>query len=496
VGTTTPPLRDYQRKGVDWLVRSLTQHRAVLLADEMGLGKTLQALLAAEHIDAKRVLIVCPAGARRVWQQEIFKWLPRWEPFVRLIEPGPGFSPERLDRVDLGNALQPLILVIGYDDFSKRSFYFARQLAKHSWDVLICDEAHYLKNPSNRTIALYGRRGQDKGLQAYARRVILLTGTPTPNHAGELYQHCRTFWPSSLPGNGSLAAFEDHYTRYRDTVFGRQVTGSKNQAKLRDALKDVVLRRRKSDVLTELPPLQLQDIPLLTPTSTSVSAMDAVTIAQLSQNLAGLDDDQVLRLLTQPDARTASLRQQLGLIKTGPAIDWIRERLDSTNKILVFAWHHSVIDLLHRGLTEFKPAIITGNTLPKDRAAAVEAFQNDPHTRVFLGQILAAGTAITLTAASEVAIVEPSWVPGENVQAIGRAHRLGQRDSVLASFLYLPGTLDEKIMQVFRRKAAEISHLTGDLDDDTGTPDRRAQPGHRRPRGSRAAGAAASGDAV
>ena len=96
------------------------------------------------------------------------------------------------------------------------------------------------------------------------------------------------------------------------------------------------------------------------------------------------------------------------------------------------------------------------------RALAVEDFQTRPGTRLFIGQILAAGTAITLTAANEVAIVEPSWVPGENVQAIARAHRLGQRDSVLASFLFLPGTLDERIMSVFRRKASEISILQGD----------------------------------
>jgi SNF2 family DNA or RNA helicase len=82
--------------------------------------------------------------------------------------------------------------------------------------------------------------------------------------------------------------------------------------------------------------------------------------------------------------------------------------------------------------------------------------------RVFIGQVKAAGTAITLTAASEVAIVEPSWVPGDNVQAICRAHRLGQHDSVLASFLYLPGTLDQRIMTVFRRKAHEIAELQGD----------------------------------
>jgi SWI/SNF-related matrix-associated actin-dependent regulator 1 of chromatin subfamily A len=151
----------------------------------------------------------------------------------------------------------------------------------------------------------------------------------------------------------------------------------------------------------------------------------------------------------------------------------------STHKLLIFAWHHAVIDLLYRGLTEFYPVVVTGETSPKARAEAVARFQDHAGTRIFVGQILAAGTAITLTAASEVAIVEPSWVPGENYQAICRAHRLGQRDSVLASFLYLPNTLDERIMAVFRRKAGEIAELQGDLehaDDDQPGP----QPGYQR----------------
>jgi SNF2 family DNA or RNA helicase len=149
-------------------------------------------------------------------------------------------------------------------------------------------------------------------------------------------------------------------------------------------------------------------------------------------------------------------------MKVAPTVLWVQERLASTDKLLLFAWHHDVIDRLARSLAEFAPAVITGKSTPNARALAVQDFQTQPATRIFVGQILAAGTAITLTAASEVAIVEPSWVPGENLQAIARAHRLGQRDMVLASFLYLPQTLDERIMRVFRRKAAEISALQGD----------------------------------
>ena len=297
-----------------------------------------------------------------------------------------------------------------------------------------------------------------------------MTGTPTPNHAGELWQHYRTFWPGALRAHNSRplsqVEFEDRFSRYRDTPFGRQVTGCKNQTMLRHALRDKILRRRKDEVLTELPPLVLQDIPLaggpqnrwITRFTPEIRAI----AAKLNYTSDHAGDDELLKTLRNPDTAVATVRRELGLMKIAPTILWVQERLASTNKILLFAWHRDVIAGLERGLREFAPVVVTGNSTPNARALAVQDFQSDPGTRVFIGQILAAGTAITLTAANEVGIVEPSWVPGENVQAIARAHRLGQRDMVLASFLYLPGTLDERIMRVFRRKAAEISELQGE----------------------------------
>jgi SWI/SNF-related matrix-associated actin-dependent regulator 1 of chromatin subfamily A len=261
--------------------------------------------------------------------------------------------------------------------------------------------------------------------------------------------------------------FEDRFTRYKDTVYGRQFLGSKNQQVLRERLKDVILRRRKDDVLPELPPLIVQDVPLDPVRDWKASlGLDArMTAGRLDFALADETDDALIKRLRTPDAHVATLRRELGELKVQPTILWVQERMLSANKLLLFAWHHSVIEHLRRGLLEFGPVVVTGETSPLARATAIEAFQTRPGNRLFIGQVLAAGTAITLTAASEVAIVEPSWVPGENVQAICRAHRLGQRDSVLASFLFLPGTLDERVMQVFRRKAGEIAELQGDNED-------------------------------
>jgi SWI/SNF-related matrix-associated actin-dependent regulator of chromatin subfamily A-like protein 1 len=463
-GGVSVSLRDYQHQGVAWLVDKLAAHRAVLLADDAGLGKSLETLTTAHRIGAERVLIICPAGARRVWSAEIHRWFPAKDDRVCLVEPGTKVS----DIQPRLNPLQPVILILGYDETSNFKSRIIPHLKYIRWDLLVLDECHYLKNPSYRTQAIYGvygsRNNGAKGLADYADKVLLLSGTPTPNHAGELWQHYRTFWPSSLgPKRLTQYEFEDRFTRYRDTVFGRQVTGSKNQGELRAALADVVLRRRKSEVLTELPPLQLQDIPL----APSPWRGDLKLPADA-------DDEDLIRALRSPDTAVATMRRELGLAKTPGTIAWVQERMASTHKLLIFAWHHAVIDLLYRGLTEFYPVVVTGETSPKARAEAVARFQDHAGTRIFIGQILAAGTAITLTAASEVAIVEPSWVPGENYQAICRAHRLGQRDSVLASFLFLPGTLDERIMAVFRRKAGEIAELQGDDNADNDQHDARS----------------------
>jgi SNF2 family DNA or RNA helicase len=487
------PLRDYQQQGVRWLHDTFARQRALLLADEAGLGKTRQALAAAKLLNADRILIVCPAGARRVWQNEIEAWVPDWSPRVVLIEPRP--QQGQVKAFDLRNhvARPQLILVIGYDALSNFGNRISFRLRQLRWDLLIVDEAHYLKNPSNRTHAIYGGGTHHAlGLQTAARKVLLLTGTPSPNHAGELWQHYRTFWPDALGKKPlALAQFEERFTRYRTGVYGRQITGSQNQGELRKALGPVILRRRKLEVLTELPPLIIQDIPL-----DLAARLDfgrhTVRAAQLNAALssAGTTGEALKALhAAMPDASTAALRQTLGLAKVPPTLLWVQERMASTKKLLIFAWHHAVIEHLRRGLLEFGPVVVTGETSPALRATQIAKFQLDPNARIFIGQILAAGTAITLTAASEVAIVEPSWVPGENVQAICRAHRLGQRDSVLASFLYLPGTLDQRIMKVFRRKAVEIAELQGD-DFNASNADIRSEHGGRGATACSAAGAA------
>jgi len=432
---------------VSWLQNVLhdTGHRrAALLADEPGLGKSAQTLAAARKWQARRILIVGPAIARGSWALEIAKFAPGLVPHLYVVPPDG--VPQDFD-LDVPS----LVLVLSYDTFSRpdAARRWLPALTKRDWDLGVLDEAHYLKNDSARTRAIYGARGDMNGLQAACKRVVLLTGTPTPNNAGELFEHYRTFWPDLLSPRSSdtrpltREEWQERFTVYQDTVYGRQVRGSKDQETLRARLGPVVLRRRRRDVLRELPPVQTQDVPLvLDPSSAQIlSQLDTDTVPEEEQSLS-------------------RLRRVLGEAKTWPAAAWAIERMGLTDgKLLLFAWHRGVIERLAMLLSEFDPVTVMGDTIPAQRIARVQRFQHVPTCRVFVGQVLAAGTAITLTAAHHVAIVEPSWVPGENDQAIARAHRLGQKHPVLASFLFLPGTLDQVIMQTFRRKAEDILHL-------------------------------------
>jgi SWI/SNF-related matrix-associated actin-dependent regulator 1 of chromatin subfamily A len=495
-------MRPYQREGVVWATSRFreTDVRALALCDEPGLGKTLQALALALSLGVLRLIVVCPAGARQVWQQEISRWLPAWAPHVYLVEPG-ALAREHADALDRPQ----VIVLIAYDTLAalsrNRRNAWATALTQRSWDMLIVDEAQYLKNASHRTLAVYGPRGSDDGIQSACERVLLLTGTLTPNHCGELYQHLRALWPQTLvvprpapvayarrppapparqtlPTIGSSlpeptrmltqAEFEERVTDCRDTLWGRQIVRSKNQQWLRERLGPVILRRTKAQVLPELPALITQDIPLAAPDHSDIDQALWRSGVLFWDRTKHLGDTQFVAELHRHamengvSGSITTLRRELGLLKAAPAAEWIAERLScGTQKMLVFGWHIDVLARLHALLAPFDPVLVNGSTAPAARADAVRRFQEQPRVRVFVGQMLAAGTAITLTAASEVAIVEPSWVPGENKQAIDRAHRLGQRDSVLASFLFIPGTLDARIMGVFRRKALEIAELEG-----------------------------------
>lgn len=423
-----PALFPYQRAGSTWLV----QRKTALLADEMGLGKTAQAIDACKRVGAFAVAVVCPASLRENWRREFERWY--------------------------GDDMLPVLKIESYDMVARGA------LAEGEFDVLILDEAHYLKTrQSKRTRAIYGEKCDGKGgLVERCRRVYALTGTPSPNHNAELWPMLRALAPETIPGaNGKprgYHTFASKFCRMQNNGFGMVIRGNRNTAHLKEAIEPFVLRRMKAEVLRELPPIRFDQIYLDAP---DLKAQSTPEMRELADEIARALDEHGVAGLQTIAAHVATLRRLTGIAKAGLCADWINEWLaDGGGKIVVFAHHTDVLNIIEGDLAH-RFTGVRGSSSARDRQRAVDKFQTDPDVRVFLGQIQAAGTGITLTAASDVLFVESSWVPADNEQAAMRVHRIGQNAACLVRFATLVGSIDERVQAAVMRKTREIEELFG-----------------------------------
>jgi SNF2 family DNA or RNA helicase len=451
-----PELYPHQVTGVDWLAGC----RRGMLLDEMGLGKTITAIVSADEADARRVLCVVPAVVLWNWKREWERWSPARQ--VTVIDRGWAQGPS----CPVFFFLEADVVVTTHSLLLNKAV--RRQLFDRRWDLLIVDEVHFFRTPSaKRTRSLYARTG-GRCLVDCADRIWALTGTPMPNHAGELWTHLHGLFPERLVRRGTEKCYDMTYEQFMDHfcvsepvyVGGRRVddkvVANKNVAELRLMLKDISLRRLKRDVMRDLPPVRYEVV-VLQPevVSSELAKLDKDYRASYS---GGYDLADVAGL--RGTEEFARWRRLCGLAKAPATVEMLRAELEfgALDKVAVFAWHRDVLDELHRGLADYCPVMIHGGTPLKERAANVDLFQNGD-VRVAVCQLVAGGTGITLTAASEVVVVEASFVPGENAQAVGRCHRIGQEARVRARFVALAGTVDEDVTRVLRRKVAMIREV-------------------------------------
>ena len=437
----------FQTEGASWLADGAAPNR--LLGDSPGLGKTLQAIRAADLAWRESVLVVCPAVARPHWEREFLdaQTIPRT--VGRYEGGGPDAGVPKTD-----------VVVVSWNGAATPRVW--RQLRQRRWDAIILDEAHALKNPeSQRTIALYGEDTDGRGgLVENAARVWPLTGTPILNGPHELWAHYRCLFPTATKRILSYWEWEEEMCVL---TAERKVVGVKPDAaaRLRDRLTPFVLRRRKADVLKDMPPLLVTEVPLgismteerdIRGEVQKLNTTEATIATAIEQ---GIDPASGYSLAT-----LAGLQRLLGEAKARPAVALIEEALESgMEKAVVFAKHRYVVSALAAAFATWGCVRLDGSTGPTARQSAIDRFQTDPSCRVFVGQIDACSTAITLTAASDVFVVEPAWVPATNAQAIQRCHRIGQTRPVVARFLFAEGTVDEHVSSVLARKAKTLEAL-------------------------------------
>ena len=443
----------YQEEGVAFL----RSHKPACLWDDPGLGKTPQVLVAAEREACKRVLVICPALARRNWERETLQWTAAFSPHV--IEATTSYP--------MGD-----FVIVSYDYARTRREWLTATL----WDLVVIDEMHMCSNQgAKRTQAILGIDGPCHR----SDRVWVLSGTPLRNHAGELWPIFCVFGVTSL----SQEAWEDRYCLVDRFQGRRRIRGTKASClnELRDfvALTGICLRRRKCEVLAQLPPVLHSEVTVEPPKQLDVMAFRSLTkysdslpglkreiaqgleaVQQLLTTL-GTDADALLKALAAGSSCISIVRALNGIRKIEGVSNLVRAELEAGyyGKLVVFCHHRDVIEGIVRALGS-KAVPIWGGQDPSRRDEVIQAFQHLPQPQVLVCQMDAAGVALNMTAASNCLIVEPPYVPAVARQCIDRLHRIGQKDSISCRWVGLPDDkFDQAIIGILRRKSAAINAI-------------------------------------
>ena len=422
----------------------------VLIGDDMGLGKTIQAI-GALNLDptAKSILILCPASLRNNWKRELEKWL---------------VVPRTIGIAETKITPDTEIVIAHYDIFS-RNCLSRVLLRERNWDVLILDEAHYCKNgDAARTQKIIGGKSE-RGINA--RRKIFLTGTPLTNRPRDLYALLHALDPASWPDFWSFA--QRYCSAYRNN-FGWNFDGASNLSELQDKLRSTIMvRRLKSQVLTELPAKRRQIIEI---TADDIVAAERAQTDSFEADLGALQikadlakaanddrayEDAVKELSGRRNNfdfyQIAEIRHQTALKKVPYVVEHLKELVEEQGmKVICFAHHRDVIDQIAAAFPGSE--IAHGNYTTDERDASVRRFQTDDKCRLIVCGIQAMGVGHTLTASSTVVFAELSYVPADVTQAEDRAHRIGQHNSVLVQHIVLDGSIDAKIAQSLISKQA------------------------------------------
>lgn len=307
-----------------------------------------------------------------------------------------------------------------------------------------------------------------------------LSGTPAPNNASDLWVILRCFGAIDLDFDAFVEKFCTYY-QHPDHKIGRVITGTRLSAapELRGIVSKIMLRRKKEDVLTELPPITYGNVEVEAGTvdleiqypdyflgGRKENARLEAELAAQREALRPIVDagptthDALLSILRE---QVASFRRYTGLRKVDAVAEMLRADLEAGayDKVVVFAVHRGVIMGLRDKLdADFGAVTLFGGTDPDAREKNIKRFQTNPRCRVFIGNVQAAGVGITLTAASQVVVVEPDWTPANNAQAVMRCHRVGQTKPVSVRFVTLAGDpIDRKITRILQRKTAEITQV-------------------------------------
>jgi len=424
----------HQIEGVAFLLG----RRRAILADDMGLGKTRQTIVSLRHLTpGGRRLVVCPASVKRSWAREIAVVAPDASSVV----------------IDGTSPISPTAewVIINYDILGRH----IDDLLSVPWAALVFDEAHYLKNHTSARSKLARRLTESAARATTALAVQLLTGTPLTSRPRDLFVLLQL---AAHPLGRSFLSFAKRYCAAEKGEYGWKTGGASNIEELTVQLHGVMLRRTKNEVLA-LPPKLRAWLAIEVPSGTGASA-----IKKVFELLAGKDSrpvasrDEVLRRRGKLLAFLIEARQALAVAKAPATLDFVRSAIEQGEKVIVFSCFDDPVQQLAKALGEMA-VVVTGKTPAALRQTLVDRFQNDVDVRVFIANIIAGGTGLNLTAATQVVFNDLDWVPTNHWQAEDRAYRIGQTRTVNVTYFIARDTIDDFVQAVLETKAALVTAI-------------------------------------
>ena len=432
-------LRKYQQSGVLWMNALGARSCNLILADEMGLGKTVQtlALLAADPGKHLPALVVCPTSLLENWVREA-------EKFVPTLKVLPITGPDRGPLWE--KALFHDICVCSYA-LIKRD---AEQVRKLRFRYLILDEAQHIKNPAT------GNSQICKSIEADHK--LVLTGTPLENSPEDLWSIFEFLHPGLL---GNFHAFRRSYVQSGATP--------EALAELSARIAPFILRRRKSEVYTEIPPKTEQLLycemdegqRCLYDRFLEESRQRFARIRSGDSSIGHFEILSSLLRMRQVCCDPALLPDGAGVRSAKMELlrELLLETLDSGHKVLLFSQFTSLLAIVRSWLdTEgIRYEYLDGST--RDRMERVDSFNQTPEIPLFLLSLKAGGLGLNLTSADTVILYDPWWNPAAEAQAADRTHRIGQTKSVNIIKLLVKDSVEEKVLELQRRKADLFNDL-------------------------------------
>lgn len=400
-----------------------------LLADEMGLGKTLQALYwSFKTKKARPIVIVCPATLKLNWELEASKHLRMMSEVL--------YGQTPLKRIPITH--HP-IFIINYEILQ----YWITFFEKLKPVAVIFDEAHFLKNRTTKRFKASRKLTKIKTV----KHVIGISGTPMTNRPAELWSILHLIRPDLFKG---FFSYGMKYCKPQKKPWGWEFKGATNLDELHQILTDeLMIRRKKADVMSELPDKTRHIIPVALPNHKEYTEASEDFITWLGKkDFSKVKKAQKAEVLT----RLGYLRRLAAELKMEHSFNWIDSFLEeSDGKLVVFLSHKAIMKaLLERYRKE--SVFVDGSVTGIDRQRAIKKFQNTKSCRIFFGNIKAAGTGITLTASSNLLFVEYPWHPADLTQAEDRIHRIGQKNAATIHYLVAKNTIEESLIRLLQEK--------------------------------------------